>query len=336
MPVDSEECIKPLPADERCSGTEAYCRSKPATDIYGSAEICLRNREKKAAAKWSTKSPAMRRGQPLLDCRMSLSEKCLGTEEFCLRRKGNQRRQCFEKRTPLPFFIVYSEECGAARDGKDEACVGSKAWCKDPDRVARYGSQQDCLKVRVEPPKDKAPYRRPGGAGCRGGTEVCQGTEQVCTALVSPDRRRDCFGSRQPLQFLPANSTGCAEAAGEDERCMGTDAWCKTKYSKFKYFDPAECFHYRGLDYSKFLRDLDKWVPRMASIVVENGASFAKGVLAGKVFALLEAGSEKGLDVSKADAETRKMTAQLMRELRERASQTAEMGVMNYTSELGS
>ncbi|PFH55412.1 hypothetical protein XA68_18372 [Ophiocordyceps unilateralis] len=239
----SHDCLDAT--EEKCVGTDEWCKTDQAKSIYGSSESCLSFREP-GAPSWRQRS--------LENCQEKDAEDCEATEEYCGRFTGlKERLRCFATRQRPPFSVIYSPGCDEYQTS--ELCNGTANWCRETTALSLYGSETDCLELR-----GKVPERRkwqPKAANCSDASESCLGTEKVCNSLVHDHLRDDCFAARERPPFLPATPALCLKEKPADEGCLGTYAWCMHQFRQANYATAKQCFSLRGLDIAEFEKQLE-------------------------------------------------------------------------------
>lgn len=273
--------------DERCIGTEAFCQAPQMISSYGSNRACLDHREGPPSSSKSSEQKMHFLEENPLRCYGDATEECLGTEKYCGNLEAKERQQCFDSHQRRPYSTVYATECGSrATNAWQEACVGTLEWCSGEDRIRLYGSKEDCLKLRTAPPQISKWLPPADGCLDRGSnaTEACQGTETVCNTYTT--ERDACFAAREPAPFLLPNSIGCPDPTLEEERCLGTDAWCHEKHALANYMDEQECFSRRGLDQAKLAaRVADSFKGPVKRAILHSGEAVTKHAVIRDLFA---------------------------------------------------
>ncbi|PHH88955.1 hypothetical protein CDD83_6822 [Cordyceps sp. RAO-2017] len=143
------------------------------------------------------------------------------------------------------LYEMDSPECCTVveKHAKSEPCVGTDEWCKDPIRVVLYGSSDECRKFRKADPRPSWVRADPGCANRGKGTESCEGTELYC--LKHAPSRRECFMFRQKPLLVPAKAGGCNGDIETDERCLGSEEWCRVTWRANLYGSSLSCMQHR-------------------------------------------------------------------------------------------
>ncbi|RDA91922.1 hypothetical protein CP533_1286 [Ophiocordyceps camponoti-saundersi (nom. inval.)] len=262
-----DSCPASGPKTELCMGTKAWCQREEAWKYYSSEEVCRSHRSRSLSWTLSpedagNRMPSVPAGDDFDSCKDPYSEKCMGTELYCMGKSSHELREsCLQERQPLRYYHRFSTDCRDKVDDGSEACVGSIAWCKHEDRIKLWGSRQDCLKFRSEPPQLMPLHYKSNQDDCKYSQEErCIGTEAFCMKMTGRSQRKQCFESREPHLFLAANSNICSGKGGEEERCVGTVTWCKKHFYKRHYDDADECFQVRGFMYNDLKKIARKWL----------------------------------------------------------------------------
>ncbi|PHH86067.1 hypothetical protein CDD83_10795 [Cordyceps sp. RAO-2017] len=127
---------------ELCQGSHWWChQSKVAKRLYGSAEECLRYREKPPQTRRPFYPPVEGECQPGADP----EKECLGTEHICLKQMDEPNRpRCLEERTTAPWYDSLPQpSCNQTT----ERCQRSARWCLG-EIADWYGSSESCYKIR--------------------------------------------------------------------------------------------------------------------------------------------------------------------------------------------
>ncbi|RDA90590.1 hypothetical protein CP533_6937 [Ophiocordyceps camponoti-saundersi (nom. inval.)] len=266
--------------DERCMGTEDFCRAEARIKSYGSTEKCLAYREK---APEKIKKPEFLVENPLR-CFGDATEECRGTEKFCFNKphQGNGNKDvldCIESRINPLLYAPDSPDC--TDFGFSEACVGTSVWCANKKRVKIYGTKERCEDLR-EPASDEPSRWFAPGQECRDEadqSERCIGTERKCQLFSSaPD---DCFRRRETAPFLLAKPSGeCSQAESKAESCQGTDRWCHERYQENNYRSEGECFSRRGFKHDEMVAAVVKNMSDlMTDIILKQGAKVVENAV---------------------------------------------------------
>ncbi|RDA95112.1 hypothetical protein CP533_2143 [Ophiocordyceps camponoti-saundersi (nom. inval.)] len=138
------------PLSEACLGTETFCHGE-GLKTYGMAYLCLVDREGKDAP-LQAKTPSLPWQEPNHDhCNFVLNEAYLGTQTFCNDDQARQcggfttAKECFEAHSPSPQAKKAQEghkpaygslpwkkpDRAACAFIKNEACLGTEAFCRD-------------------------------------------------------------------------------------------------------------------------------------------------------------------------------------------------------------
>ncbi|KJZ75960.1 hypothetical protein HIM_04784 [Hirsutella minnesotensis 3608] len=265
--------------DERCVGTEEFCRAEARIKSYGSPEACLARREE--APKESKKQEFLIKN--FLKCFGDPTEECEGTEDFCFRPTGSKKPgdvlACVESRANPPLYAADSPECNTSRQKgyNSEACLGTTAWCASEDRVKIYGSKERCEAFRKQS-SDKPSKWVPPNQTCRDNSdqsEQCRGTEQICQ--WHSFERDACYRAREAAPFLLSKPDGCPQAGPQVESCVGTDSWCHERYNEMNYLSEGECFSRRGFKHDEMVAEVVKKMGNMMTeIILKNGEKVVK------------------------------------------------------------
>ncbi|RCI09341.1 hypothetical protein L249_3691 [Ophiocordyceps polyrhachis-furcata BCC 54312] len=261
--------------DERCVGTKVFCDSPERIKSYGSTEACLSHRSEKPLSNWH---PA--KAKFLVEneraCWGDPTEKCLGTETFCSRVEGGEKRgQCLALRQRPPFYAEFSADCDLSTGEFAESCVGTEHWCAHKELVDLYGSEENCRDFRIpEATSRKGRWIRPDYECLKhpNGTETCEGTERFCEwRSDSPDK---CYSARELGPFLLAGSNNCSDEEKKqngEEACSGTDTWCHDGFRQRNYRTEDECFRRRGFEHDKMAdKVLTHFAPLIRDIIVRQ------------------------------------------------------------------
>ncbi|KAK2591708.1 hypothetical protein QQS21_010593 [Conoideocrella luteorostrata] len=272
--------------DERCVGTDEFCKGEARVKLYGSAEACLGRRE--AATKENKKQGFLIKNA--LKCYGDPTEECQGTEDFCFRATAPKRHQepaqvlaCVESRVRPPLYAANSPDCDTSKQNHvfSEACVGTNIWCASQARVKIYGSKERCEAFRQ--PYSAGPGKWvPPQQACRDNldqSEQCKGTEQICQ-WQSLDRN-SCYGARETAPFLlPEQPNGCPPTKPQVESCVGTDSWCYKGYNEMNYLSQGECFSRRGFKHDELVaRVVKKMGDMMTETILKHGEKVIKDAL---------------------------------------------------------
>ncbi|RDA87720.1 hypothetical protein CP532_1760 [Ophiocordyceps camponoti-leonardi (nom. inval.)] len=342
LDAQPDACSTEGPMTELCMGTKAWCQRDDAWKIYSSEEICLNHRSKSVASSSTSSNETDERlpSVPALGDRVSCgkdpySEACMGSEMYCLGKSSQQLRDgCFRERKPLRYHHRYSAECKDAKGDRSEACVGSVAWCQHDDRIKLWGSAEDCLAFRTEPPKLMPMHYKSHDSECKGKVEEeeCTGTEFFCMRFPGRTQRKQCFESREAHPFLAANSVGCPGRGVEDERCMGTTAWCKDLFRKKHYEDADECLQVRGFMYDDLKLIAKKWLDEGYRSEI-----LTQGKILGRASFFIELGQLRHTNetAQQLRERVRYTLSRFVQKLWRDARRTAEKGVHAFVDEKG-
>ncbi|PHH59319.1 hypothetical protein CDD81_3388 [Ophiocordyceps australis] len=121
---------------------------------------------------------------------------------------------------------------------RQEGCLGTVAWCSNAEyyrQIEGYPDQASCFNARMA--KTEWQYI---SSGCLQHFEVCDGTDIVCSKVENMGTRRLCYGAHIKGKWLEPFSPGClAPARHDDERCIGTRAFCESK-ERIKAYGSAQ------------------------------------------------------------------------------------------------
>lgn len=116
--------------------------------------------------------------------------------------------------------------------------MGTSEWCSHSVHYTKqnYKTEEDCFRDR----EAKSPWQY--GQGQPTGTDV------LCARIQNADIRNKCFRAftQAKASWLEPNSPGCLRPGwSEDERCVGTAAFCASDKRKKAYGSQDGCLSYR-------------------------------------------------------------------------------------------
>ncbi|PFH63379.1 hypothetical protein XA68_12343 [Ophiocordyceps unilateralis] len=114
---------------------------------------------------------------------------------------------------------------------RQERCLGTNLWCDERWSSEGYESVQKCVEDRKPPMQ----WLFPRG-DCPFPIEACLGTDEVCGRESDLPKRLSCFEQRYKAPWSEPKSEGClTDIRSLDERCRGTQAWCESTDSSWRY-----------------------------------------------------------------------------------------------------
>ncbi|KAM4056869.1 hypothetical protein HRG_003732 [Hirsutella rhossiliensis] len=229
------QCYERHSVSENCLGTKVLCdRQGPES------EQCFQSR----------KRPQFQIGLEE-NCKVDpsrSSEACVGTEEWCGRgpivKIWGSSKNCIDYRHRDGTQQSHPWEEGSGCHEKTEGCLGTFSWCA-LYYWATYSSQEACFGDRKPRPTDnkKGPWKFPD-VSYFADSEISRGTEALCTEIRNPEIRTSCYNAREPAPWRFPFSADCPVTGDlEDERCMGSQAWCE--YQKGIYGTLEGCLSIR-------------------------------------------------------------------------------------------
>ncbi|OAA43688.1 hypothetical protein NOR_04263 [Metarhizium rileyi] len=127
---------------------------------------------------------------------------------------------------------------------RTEYCLGTIAWCSNPEYYSQLGGYKDqdsCFNARL----GKTAWRYMN-TDCLATFEQCEGTDVICSRVENPGVRSLCYESHTKGKWLQPFSPGClAPVKDDDERCVGTQAYCEAKERIESYGSTQYCLDNR-------------------------------------------------------------------------------------------
>ncbi|PHH69093.1 hypothetical protein CDD82_86 [Ophiocordyceps australis] len=216
---------------EQCVGSKVFCDHAP------NVNECLEQRRR----------PVFQPGS-MSSCRSEhwYSEACLGTVEWCRRyeavRAWRDEADEGDKHKSMNRCMAWRVDMANSKKAwqrgtgcfyKTEACLGTDAWCVW--HQTEYPSQETCLDAHEPRPRGLL-WQFPDGRA-PADSELGNGTEGVCLAIHSEDRRVRCLEARGPVPYEMPLGPGCrvtGKARTMDERCVGSAKWCSMMQRQYK------------------------------------------------------------------------------------------------------